>query len=47
MLSALRKLLLPKPKEVVEENPLVTYTDPTAWMSEEERSYHTHGGVGR
>jgi hypothetical protein len=29
------------------ERPLVTYSDPTAWMTNEERAFHTHGGVTR
>lgn len=30
-----------------EAAPLVTYSDPTSWMTDEERAYHTHGGVTR
>ena len=30
-----------------EPRSLVTYTDPTAWMTDAERAYHTHGGVTR
>lgn len=53
MTNALRNRLFPTapveaaPEKAPEVAPLVTYTDPTAWMSPEERAYHTHGGVTR
>lgn len=48
MHKALYARLFPTtPIEAPEEAPVVTYTDPTAWMTPQERAFHTFGGVTR
>lgn len=37
----------PTPEPTPAEAPGFTIVDPTAWMTDEERAFHTFGGVTR